>query len=516
MKKIYIIFAICLLFTGCAKDLGNNQYTDINEVEFSNIEENYRVMMNSTPLIIDPTLNMSEGVDPDSERFEYQWVSVSVTGERDTIATTRVYNSVVTLSPGDYTLYLKVKDKETGVQWTTYTYLSVGTVYTRGIMLIGEDEAGNADAQMISMMTDTSLVTNILKNSGLPPLTEPIGFIHTGIASSSSYNKCVKVWVMTKTGSYWLDRESMKGTTDNHFSKIAFTTEPTANLCIADVAPQVYNLNGNVSSGYYRAVVTSSGLLFNSAFGVNGGDFYTDPVNRLSTDYNTILHAYPFLFYPLKNYYGVVWYDTDNNRFLKVTTTGANSSLLVDSPGDIFPWNQGVTGRKLIYGENTYNKDGGNSSGNSFALMKDSQGKYFIYKMYAYASTPKKVGFYQIDLSIATGFANATMYGFSSKRTLLFYASGNNLYAYDYDPGHEKIYQFNIFSGDEISMIKFDTQMDTETNGLYVATYNSATKGKLQRFLLNSDPNTVTLTPDPVNSWSGLTKVKNMSWRGGK
>ncbi|MDD2426421.1 MAG: PKD-like family lipoprotein, partial [Bacteroidales bacterium] len=185
MKKIQIIIAVCLLFQGCAKDLGNYNYTDINEVEFSNIEESYSVMINSTPLNINPVLTMSEGVDPDSERFEYQWVTVSVTGERDTIATTRVLNSVVTLTPGNYTLYLKVIDKETEVQWTTYSYLSVGTIYTRGIMLMGEDDAGNADAQMISMVIDTVLVENILKNSGLPTLREPVGFIHTGIASSS-------------------------------------------------------------------------------------------------------------------------------------------------------------------------------------------------------------------------------------------------------------------------------------------------------------------------------------------
>ena len=180
----------------------------------------------------------------------------------------------------------------------------------------------------------------------------------------------------------------------------------------------------------------------------------------MSTDYNTILNAFPFLFYPLKNFYGVVWYDTDNDRFLRVTTTGTTSNLLTDSPGDVFPWNQGTTGRKLIYGENTYNKDGGNNSGNSFALMKDNQSKWFIYKMYAYGSSPKKVGFYQIDLSVATGFADATMYGFSSTRTLLFYVSGNKLYAYDYDPGNERLFQLNLFGGDEITMIKFDTQID--------------------------------------------------------
>ena len=241
-------------------------------------------------------------------------------------------------------------------------------------------------------------------------------------------------------------------------------------------------------------------------------DNYLDPVNRLSIT-SELLPAFPYLFYPLKSYYGVLWYDTVNDRFLRATTTSTTSYTLNDNPSDPFPWNQAGTGRKLIYGENTYNKDGGNYAGNSFALLKDQQDEYFVYKIDAYGTGPRKMGAYQIKKDIATDFDKATMYAFSSLRSVLFYVANNKLYAYDYDKDNEKLYQFDMFGGDEITMIKFDTQINPDANALYVATYNATNKGQLERYVVNTDPNTVTLTIDPTSVWHDLIKVKNFNWR---
>ena len=512
MRKVYILLAVMsLMISGCTEDKGNYDYVPVNEVTFDNINEEYSVLINFTVLDIDPVLKMSEGVNPDADRFKYEWVCVAPNGEKHLLATTRAINTLVNLPIGAYTLFLKVRDTVTDLLWMTYTNLTVNTIYTRGILLIGEDESGFADAQMISMGSDTTVIRNILKNCGLPALKGPIAFLHTGRPYSSSYDVTVKVWVMTESGSYWLDRESMLGTTENHVKKIIYSSAVEKdNLRVVDVAPQVINNNGVMGNNFYRAMVTGNGLLFTTSMGTNK-DNYLDPVNRLNSLSTDFLPAFPFMFYPLKNFYGLVWYDTENNRFLRATNSSTCSYELVDNAGDPFPWNQGATGRRLVYGENTFNKDGGKSDGNSFALMKDQQGNFFIYKMYAYGSRPEKISAYQIDLSKATGFSNATMYAFSSLRTVLFYVSGNQLYAYDYDPGNEKIYSFDM-SG-EITMLKFDTQIDPDANALYVATYDSTSKGVLTRYTVNRDPNRVTIIPDKKNTWSGLTKIKNMSWR---
>ena len=91
------------------------------------------------------------------------------------------------------------------------------------------------------------------------------------------------------------------------------------------------------------------------------------------------------------------------------------------------------------------------------------------------------------------------------------YAVGSKLYAYDYNKGYEKLYSMDM--GDEITMLKFDLQADGTYNDLYVATYNSATGGTLQKYTLGTDQNTFELKPDERCCWTGLVKVKDMDWR---
>jgi hypothetical protein len=88
------------------------------------------------------------------------------------------------------------------------------------------------------------------------------------------------------------------------------------------------------------------------------------------------------------------------------------------------------------------------------------------------------------------------------------------LYAYDYNKGLEKFYQFPELSTDEITMLKFDTQIDGTTNALYVATYNATTKGRLRKYIVGSNPNTIDITPVAGSDWDGMIKIKDMNWRG--
>jgi hypothetical protein len=190
---------------------------------------------------------------------------------------------------------------------------------------------------------------------------------------------------------------------------------------------------------------------------------------------------------------------------------GNTSAVLTDKTTDAFPWNQASAGRTLVYGENTRNTDGGSTNGNSFAIMKDNSNQFYIYKFYASGATPPKRDLYTV-LPLAANFGNATAYAFSSQRTVVFYAVGNTLYAYDYNKGFERSYTFPEIA-DEITMLKFDTQIDYATNALYIATYNSSTKGRLRRYMVGTDPNTVTISPVNRSDWDGLIKIKDMNWR---
>lgn len=146
-----------------------------------------------------------------------------------------------------------------------------------------------------------------------------------------------------------------------------------------DIIPRVKDKSGkNGGSSYYRTVVCNNGYIFNASTLLMGGDYYNNPVNCLTSDQNTYYKAFPYLFYTLNSYSGsFLWFDVENQRFLTVKNSIAVSDLLEDQAGDPFPWNQGTTGRTLVYGENTL--DVGSSNGNSFAILKDPAGTYYLY-----------------------------------------------------------------------------------------------------------------------------------------
>ena len=244
-----------------------------------------------------------------------------------------------------------------------------------------------------------------------------------------------------------------------------------------------------------------------------GGDYYMDPVNREESNPNVWLKAKPYLLYSLERYNGIVWYDETNERFMRVASSyDSFSKTMNDVEGDPFDWDQRKTGRTMVYGENTFNTDGGSTNGNSFALLKDGSGEFYIYKFYVSSSVAKRDA-YTISSSLAIDFDKADFYAFSSRRTVVFYAVGSRLYAYDYNKGNEKCYLLEDFGEDQITMLKCDTQIEPSANPVYVATYNNANGGTLRKYIQDMNPDKVEVTPVSNSCWTGLTKIKKMSWR---
>lgn len=502
--------SIIAIAISCTKDKGNYEYRDINEVAVGALNLNYSGMTGIDTLRITPAITMSEP-ESDPFRFEYTWLAKKGTTIVDTLGTERVLNYPINLVPDTYTLQFRVLDKQTNVVTTGKANLVIGTPYSRGIMLMGENENGNADVDMLSMVKDTIIVKGILSESGLPVLRDPINIQHTG--GSATY---MKLWAFTNSGSYYLDRLTMKGKAADRFGKLLYITDPINKETLSPIlmAPQIRDAAGNVGSTAIRAMMTNDGNIFTCYMALNGGDFYANPINRDKDNFGKLLKTLPYFLYPIGSMNSMLWYDKENERFMNYSTFILNTSSvpLSDAGTDLFPWNQAATGRTLVYAENTRNTDGGSTNGNSFAIMKDKSNNHFIYKFYANGAAPAKRAAYTI-LPAAINFDKANFYAFSSNRSVVFYAVGNTLYAYDYNPGNEKSYQFPAIGTDEISMLKFDTQIDHLTNSLYLATYNATTKGTLRRFIVGTNPNVVELTEANKGKWSNLIKIKNMSWR---
>lgn len=517
MNKLYKIFyktvamiCVALAGAGCSKDLGNYDYQDINELEIKGVESEYLVRSGIDTLRIRPDIiaTIDDGSDP--SRYEHLWILRVATLIYDTIGREKDLNYPIRLNPITHDLFYRLKDTQTGVTWIANTKINVSTAYSRGFLIMGEDEQGNAEAEMLSMVGDTIHIRNILSLSGLPPLQGPISMQHT--SGTAMYSK---LWAMTESGSYSLDLATMEGNPAHTFSRFLFTSESVdpAGLHPVVLAPQIRTAAGAIGSTLYRALVTRGGDIFANVPLLMAGDFYNNPVNRVEPPPAARIPAAPYLLYPIGSMNNVMWYDTQNDRFLNYTSIGlgTTSTVLIDAPGDPFPWNQ-PAGRTLVYAENTRNADGGSTQGNSFAIMKDADNTHHIYKFYANGTNPAKRACYTVK-PIATDFGQADHYAFSSQRSVIFYSVGSTLYAYDYNPGFEKIYSFPELGSDEITMLKFDTQLDHVTNSLYIATYSPSEKGILQRFLVGTNPDVVELLPQPNSRWTGMVKIKDINWR---
>ena len=167
------------LAASCSKDLGNYEYNEINELNIGNVNAEYKVRTGIDTLRIKPDIKttLDEG---DTSRYRYLWILRTGTLKFDTIGKTRNLNYPVKLDPTLYELYYRLLDKKTGVTWNATTKVVVSTASSRGWLLMGENEQGFAEAEMLSMINDTVHIKNILSTSGLPPVKAPVSFVHTG------------------------------------------------------------------------------------------------------------------------------------------------------------------------------------------------------------------------------------------------------------------------------------------------------------------------------------------------
>lgn len=506
---IYINLLMCCI--SCTKDLGNYEYKELNEVTISNLNEVYGAASFVDTLVIYPKLNMSQ-VQSEND-FEFLWLNVRGLFQVDTISKQKDLVFPVNLEPYVYTIRFFVINKATKVQAYKDIKLDVGTSLSKGILVMGENRLGNADIDMISMVKDTLIAKDLLSGSGLPALRGPLAAIHTAYSLSAH----PLLWAMTESGSYYLDRVSFKGSITNNFQKRVFTNISAAEDSMIPVymAPEVNGLSvGSKADPFANLVVTKSGNLFYAHVLTSAGEYYANPINVIAANPKQLLKAAPFVFYSFKSTNAMVWYDMTNERFMRINGMFYiyDSVPLTDGVDEPFSWDQKASGRTLVYGENTANTDNGGIQGNSFALMKDKQNNYCIYKFYANANVPIKMGMYAIQ-AIAGNIARASSYAFCSSRSLLFYVVDGELYAYNYNPGNERLYQLTVNPGSEITMIKYDNTMRPNDNSLLIGSYNPNDRGVLQRFKLGNDQNTVTLVPVQNEKWKNLVKIKSIAYR---
>lgn len=504
-----------LLLFSCYDDKGSYDYHEINEISIANWPDNGYTYLYLDTLRITPQVGVYDTTssepyiaftldDGNPDRYEYIWeveetnVSYTETAYRGVVGTERNLVLPLTLNVGTYRLYFKIRDTETGILWFSETTLNVQSSTDVGYLVLGEKEDGNVGLDMISFAAgDTLILTNLLDQSNLPALQGPLRIIYTGYYIRNCY-----VWMSTESGSYYFDPTTMQAAPENTFDVFYFGTESTSQpTVIKDISAK--NRNNLNAASTYRIFVTDDYLY---AGMLNPTESYGNPINCYTNINPEYFKPFPYIFVNngnSQNCYMV--YDQDNHRFVYFANGLAQYVTQFGSDtGTPFPWQQ-PEDRELIYGENSYLYSSLYTY--SFALLEDNE-NFHVYQILMQSSTPRKTAAYTIAKSAAPNLENAELFAFASYRTLLLYADGSTLRAYDYANNQE----FSMEMDGEITCMEFDATGDNYDE-IMIATYNDTDKGVIQRYALGSDLTSLDLTPIENARWTGLVKVKDIEYK---
>lgn len=508
MRHIIYIAMMAVAFCACVEDKGSYENIPINEVEITGIEEEYTALSKIDVINISTQISGSIRGNDDSD-YEYLWTVTSASALdklRERISTEKDLSYKVDLTPGSYYLYFEVYDKKTELKWQMRTSLNVTGSTTTGFLLLGDKEDGTVGLDMIAMPAgrDTTVAENVFEN------TEGLIGAENLIFAGSRYAHQT-LWMDTKSGSYALTNGSyFKILEDINLDNMFFSAISIKHpVRIKDMFPH-QGPGGRHRSGMYRGYITEDGIF--AAMIISSQTFST-PINRYESISEDLFTPYPLAFcygaYPA-TVSNVIFYDTDNDCFVAPNSSFAYSSYCVklsDKDGDPFPWDQKGTGRKLVYAENGF--DG--TYGNSYALMKDVDGNFFIYKFLVNSmKTPAKNGLYSIDLSVAQGFEKASCYTFSSAETKILYAVGNELWGYDYS--RNVAAKLKTYENDIVYLSAEAISTSSRTDFI-LATYSQEKRGTVYKFELVTDPNSVTIKEREREIWYTNLKVKKIEWK---
>lgn len=509
MKRILYISLLFILsnwvLSGCYKDEGNYTYHDINEVfigEKGFVDTTYQVTAFVDTIRIEPELDFKLS---ENTNLVYEWKIISSgVGGNTEIDAGRERNLVypVDLPAKDYGLYYKVTDTVNSVEYLRTTSIVVQSIQSAGWLLLGENDEGYVQMDMISIGIDTLILKNILNENGLPPLKKP-----TCLWVIDNYDKNM-THIGTEDGTYRIDRETFLGGEATHF-KYSFYDPSVTDKFILQDAQQVRS---------YQRLMIVDGKAFHVGMLILG-EFLGQPANHYKGDYN---------FFSIGDKIGVnqknleqsfVLYNNTDKRFVRIGGTGNGSTdgycdSLVDTKNDagVFAWK---TGLDYVTTINSRYIDG-----YTYTVLKDpSSNKFYLYSykivrnMMGGASNIVKNRKY--ELNNCPDLENARFFGASGTRTYIIYATDSKLYAYDYQANKSKLI---VDCGDKkITSLYYDLTLQTNGDFFYVATYDPAlpasTGGTLTKYSVVNNPNEILIEAIPESTWTGLCKIKSIQYK---
>ncbi|MBQ8502047.1 MAG: hypothetical protein IJ494_07120 [Bacteroides sp.] len=512
LKYYFLGFTLLSGIYSCVDDKGSYEQIPINEVTISGIEENYTIVSGVTVLDIKPEITGTIKGSDDSY-YKYTWYicksTLSDDHEHTIISNEKNLNQPIQLAPGTYNLYLAIHDEETGMEWRTSASIEATTALMRGLYVMGDKADGTVGMDFITFASDTAVIQDIFINSTGLKGAEDLHF--SGYYMFGADTQTLQA--VTSSGSYRITNTIEENSRfdidlsyddDNTFFP---TVEVKKTFKTLDIFPH-QAAGGRTLNSASRGVVTEDAVYYSS---IILGEAYANPINRYIAGSSELFRPYQTIFYNGLYLRGIIIYDLDNECFtaavpVQYTLTNATQcTQLTDRVGDVFPWNQ--TNRTIVYGENPIN------GYNSYALMKDlvDQSKFYVYRFMCYNATPIKYYGGEISTNEATNLDKATHYAFYTEQDVLLYTVGSQLWGYNYTTKKPATMLKDFNS--EITYMAFERVSASKSTDIAIATYDSGSKGKIYKYNINNNPNTIEITPIDNCEWSTDLKVVKLEYR---
>jgi hypothetical protein len=500
MKKIItccMVMATGMLsFTACHEDKENYTYRELVDfyVERQGIPANITIAQFHT---LNLPSNLVYGGDKND--LEYTWVTVADNmTTTDTLATTEDLSAPVPATPGAYTLAFTATERESGRSTFQLYNLTVEGSIGTGLLVLHETN-GIVDCDLIktkalvgSLVKDTVLRALYSQaNPGYPLTGKPLQVV---VSTNLNY-----VYVSTDADAKRLSTVDM-GIMD-HFNGLFFNVPGMAK-------PQGYNI---VGGGLMETLVNDGRFHFISVLLMAFGAEKEPKFTGVPGDY----HAAPYvvqataLAMPL-------FYDQEGTRFLAYSTEAAPISSTV--PGNAFDFDN--VGKKMVYME-----DAGSSRTHAIFKNPEEDGKRYLYVMNVTAgASASYVAHATHDISAWPGIASAELFTLSTRGPVGFYATGNRVYRYTYDPNDfsvqptaEEAWPY-IPANETITALQLvkhaGISVPESTLGKYllVGTYNEAS-GEGKVYMIEIDVVNGTCITTPVTVYTGFGKVVDMAFK---
>ena len=143
------------LAVACTKDKGSYNYTELNELTISNMEDSYRIEQ-FTSLKISPVITGNMGFNP--EDYDYLWFTYQYNTNRDisdTLSREKELNTDIAIATGVYQLVFRATEKATGILYTQECSITVVNSFTGGLLALSNV---NGDANVTFINTAYTVI----------------------------------------------------------------------------------------------------------------------------------------------------------------------------------------------------------------------------------------------------------------------------------------------------------------------------------------------------------------------